>query len=321
VGHDGELWRAEGEILRAFVLYMALEGPATPTIASYFSLVQGHHFDDVGWYIAHGSQGRSPIPALEIGRLSRAIPHEVKRRDPITARDIAAWLAHKGPRGPESSMCKALVLAAHHLLARPGELVPKTQREQRDLLPKVGEVAAIKDREGRVSAASLMLRPLKKGIRGTPGASPDGKQTLFMPLSGRSVCAARELLTLKRDRLKEGASNGDYLFVSDQGIATTTTLSRLADDIAHCANLDKGSVSNHSFRIGGATDAVARGCSEAQLKALGRWDSDVAFVYARYDAASSRKFVGELGIALAEESELIERQYDSDDCIDTLDVP
>ena len=37
----------------------------------------------------------------------------------------------------------------------------------------------------------------------------------------------------------------------------------------------------HSFRIAGATALLAAGCSIEQIKAMGRWASDIAEIYAR----------------------------------------
>ena len=50
----------------------------------------------------------------------------------------------------------------------------------------------------------------------------------------------------------------------------------------------------HSFRIGGATALLASNCSIEQIKAMGRWSSDVAEVYAR----PTRRQLEELSIAL-----------------------
>ena len=47
------------------------------------------------------------------------------------------------------------------------------------------------------------------------------------------------------------------------------------------------SYNTHSFRIGGATVLCAASCSIEQIKAMGRWESDVAGIYMRNTATSA----------------------------------
>ena len=49
----------------------------------------------------------------------------------------------------------------------------------------------------------------------------------------------------------------------------------------HMGNLGGGHYTAYSLRIGGATDRKAVGASIQDVKASGRWDSDVADIYAR----------------------------------------
>jgi len=45
------------------------------------------------------------------------------------------------------------------------------------------------------------------------------------------------------------------------------------------ARVDAGSYNGHSFRIGAATTAAAKGLEDARIKTLGRWESTA---YLRY---------------------------------------
>ena len=47
----------------------------------------------------------------------------------------------------------------------------------------------------------------------------------------------------------------------------------------------------HTPRIVGATTLFAGGCTEAELKAKGRWSSDIAFIYARVFPKQERDLI------------------------------
>ena len=55
--------------------------------------------------------------------------------------------------------------------------------------------------------------------------------------------------------------------------------------------LDPKLYTMHSPRIVGATTLFAAGCTEAELKAKGRWSSDIAFIYARVCPQQERNLI------------------------------
>ena len=66
-----------------------------------------------------------------------------------------------------------------------------------------------------------------------------------------------------------------FFFVHQSGAPLTRReISNKLDNLLIQLNIDPRSYNTHSFRIGRATDMGLAGCSEAQIRALGRWESD-----------------------------------------------
>ena len=55
------------------------------------------------------------------------------------------------------------------------------------------------------------------------------------------------------------------------------------DRYASVNNIDRQSISTHSFRIGAATELHRNGAPDSFIKILGRWHSDIFLTYIRHD--------------------------------------
>ena len=77
-----------------------------------------------------------------------------------------------------------------------------------------------------------------------------------------------------------GSSEGPLFTFSDGRPLTRQQLSSTFQSILHSAGYT-GSYSGHSFRIGAATTAAARGVPDHLIKTLGRWSSDAYQIYSR----------------------------------------
>ena len=92
-------------------------------------------------------------------------------------------------------------------------------------------------------------------------------------------------------RLAEGAGPDDAFFVHEGREARTWDVERVAKEVAAFGGNPGESVGGHSFRAGGATEAARKGMTMLQLKLMGRWDSDIALIYARYSGEDGRELV------------------------------
>ena len=82
-----------------------------------------------------------------------------------------------------------------------------------------------------------------------------------------------------------GSSEGPLFTFSDGRPLTRQQLSSTVQSILHSAGYT-GSYSGHSFRIGAATTAAARGVPDHLIKTLGRWSSDAYHIYIRTPVSS-----------------------------------
>ena len=93
------------------------------------------------------------------------------------------------------------------------------------------------------------------------------------------ICALGNFLALR------GSSEGPLFTFSDGCPLTRQQLSSTVQSILHSAGYT-GSYSGHSFRIGAATTAAARGVPDHLIKTLGRWSSDAYQIYSRTPVSS-----------------------------------
>ena len=97
--------------------------------------------------------------------------------------------------------------------------------------------------------------------------------TLFMGRTGMEVCPVTAILpylVVRRARFASGP-----LFVNEKG----SPLSRIAlvtwlRSTLNKAGIDSSKFSGHSFRIGAASVAAARGVEDSTIQTLGRWKSE-----------------------------------------------
>ena len=137
--------------------------------------------------------------------------------------------------------------------------------------------------EGHLLAAELWMLPLKKG----PGA--DKVRVVLKHTPSGSVQAAWWLWLLfvidpvKVEDFEKTALFRNFSWEADGGRIISQTQFRTW---YHQQMKDAGfaawqAYNLHSFRIGGATALLAKRCPLELIKAMGRWASDVAEIYAR----------------------------------------
>ena len=93
------------------------------------------------------------------------------------------------------------------------------------------------------------------------------------------ICALGDFLAL------QGSSESPLFTFSEGRPLTRQQLSTIVQSILHSAGYT-GSNSGHSFRIGAATTAAARGVPVHLIKTLGRWSSDAYQIYIRTPVSS-----------------------------------
>ena len=102
---------------------------------------------------------------------------------------------------------------------------------------------------------------------------------------GRGVDSVCPIVALGSYLSRRGSTPGPLFLFSNSRPLTRQQLSSSVQAILHAAGYS-GSYSGHSFRIGAATTAAARGVPDHLIKTLGRWSSDAYQVYIRTPVSS-----------------------------------
>ena len=97
---------------------------------------------------------------------------------------------------------------------------------------------------------------------------------------GRGAGSVCPIMALGNYLSLRGSAPGPLFTYSDGRPLTRQQLSSSVQSILHAAGFS-GSYSGHSFRIGAATTAAARGVPDHLIRTLGRWSSDAYQIYIR----------------------------------------
>ena len=209
-------------------------------------------------------------------------------------------------RGQAWSKARSLSRADVSFLVRPGEGRPAEWVSFDELERAEAECGS----KHIVVAAKVMMRPCKKlryrGNKTVPVFLFDG--SILKPVT--------ELLRLFRvDRVPPEAYATTPLFRRASGKPYTTDYVReIVRFLMSSVGLPPLLYGGHSLRIGGASAALAANVSEAVIRAMGRWDSDVYELYLRGSMDSARR----MGSVIASTSyEDFEAMFDHEEFVRT----
>ena len=140
-------------------------------------------------------------------------------------------------------------------------------------------------RQHRLTCHSVCGAHSPKAIKDRP--VPSRCKHLFWGRSKQEICPVAALLSYMALR---GNAQGP-LFLYDDG--TSLSRNRLVREVQRAtteAGRDCTGFTGHSFRIGAATTAKARGLDDSTIKALGRWKSTAFESYIRIPGSSLAEF-------------------------------
>ena len=100
--------------------------------------------------------------------------------------------------------------------------------------------------------------------------------SLFVGRTQTSLCPVTAILAYMAVR---GTSPGPLFLLNDGTTLTRQKLVQMVQNTLQLAGIDPRGYSGHSFRIGAATTAAAKGIDADTIQTLGRWSSDT---YQRY---------------------------------------
>ncbi len=107
--------------------------------------------------------------------------------------------------------------------------------------------------------------------------------TIYIGRSNNSLCPISALLSYLTIR---GNLPGILFHFQDNTPLTKPKFTSKFRDLLRQAGLDNSSYAGHSFRIGAATTAAAKGIEDSLIQTLGRWKSSAYLAYIRIPPSS-----------------------------------
>ncbi len=117
---------------------------------------------------------------------------------------------------------------------------------------------------------------------------PEGEIVVIEPVQGgnQTLCPARRVWQWREERVAQGASAADLLFVSATGKSVGADYWTRAVRMVAAAAGVKGRFSSRSLRVGGATAMLRAGYTAEETRAVGGWKSDAYMTYLRGNAVA-----------------------------------
>ena len=208
---------------------------------------------------------------------ARKVASTCDTRLPITA-TILKELVNAIPKvtasSAEARLFKAMFVTAFFGFLRIGEMAPTTKKQ----VPSVIQFSDLHWQNDK-SQVVVTLRKFKHSVKRGPQNVVLRKETS----ANSDICPVRGIRKFLRVR---GPHRGP-LFILDGKPCLRRKFDRVLKDCVEFCRYDIKAYKGHSFRIGAATDAAARGFSDAQIRTLGRWNSDAFRRYIRLSSAPS----------------------------------
>ena len=101
---------------------------------------------------------------------------------------------------------------------------------------------------------------------------------LFLGRTSADLCPVESLLSYLVVR---GTKDGPLFIFKDGRPLTRQRLVSALRGVLQAAGVDQSKYSGHSFRIGAATTAAAKGMEDSIIKTLGRWNSVAYLQYVK----------------------------------------
>ena len=261
---------AREEVLCKFVAQLAEEGLKHRTIKCYMAGIRHLH-------IAEGLGDPFLPPLAKLHYVLRGVKRsqgEAGKRErlpitpPILRKIKAVWDNSTGD--PDLIMMWAACCLACFGFLRAGELtVPSDSAFDPSVHLSWGDLAV--DAPGNPTVLSVRLKasktdPFRKGI------------TLYIGRVSSDLCPVSAVLAYL---LSRGKSDGPLFRFKDGRPLTRQRFVAAVRDALRKAGVDAESYAGHSFRIGAATTAAARGLEDSTVQTLGRWKSLAYLEYIR----------------------------------------
>lgn len=248
-----------------FIAYMYNNKSAPSTIITYCSAIS---------YVHKLQSFPDPMESFCIKKLLTSVQKgsQTDTRLPITV-DVLIKLVHAVNyichSHYEKVLIKAMFLLAFHAMLRIGEMTQSYDKEGHAL--QVADVSF--EKTPSILGVSLTFRHFKHYNGKDPIViyiKTQGKNSIMCP-----VTALYDFMVVRGNK-----AGPLFTYPDAKGICRSYFTQKLQSALAH-SNLPCGRFRGHSFRIGGATAAAQAGVPDAQIRRMGRWQSDAYMRYIR----------------------------------------
>lgn len=263
---------AQEDVLCKFVAQLATEGLRHRTIKSYMAGIRHLHIGEGLGDPFLPSWAKLHYVLRGVKRSQGAAGLEKRERLPITPpilRKIrSVWDGRAGEH--DIVMLWAACCLAFFGFLRAGELtIPSDSAYDPSTHLSWGDLAV--DAPENPTVLSVLLKasktdPFRKGI------------TLYIGQVPSDLCPVSAMLAYL---LLRGRRNGPLFVFGDGRPLTRQRFVSAVRDALRQAGVDAGRYAGHSFRIGAATTAAARGLEDSTIQTLGRWKSLAYLEYIR----------------------------------------
>lgn len=247
-----------------FIARLSLQNKAPSTIAAYVSAISN-------WHKSH----RLPDPSEDY-MVKKALKggsrehNNADLREPITIDLLTKLVAALKPvcdSHYEQVMFKCAYLLAFFGLFRIGEFAADTKYKAQKTVIRLEDVAI------QGNTLKITIRFSKTDQKGLAnGITLKGQVgSLICP-----VQAAKEFLAIR------GTKNGAFFMHYNGTYLSRYQFNSVLASTLKFADPSKPNVKAHSFRIGGATNAMSKGIPYSKIQEMGRWHSHAAKRYIRH---------------------------------------
>ncbi|CAH3194200.1 unnamed protein product, partial [Porites evermanni] len=266
LGYQGPVFPLSINTLALFIAFLAEQKYAASTVLTYISAVSYPHRlasltdPTKADMIQIALRGYSKLnPSFDV-RLPISLP---------ILENIIAASDHTQSALYYRKMTQAMYAFAFFAALRVGELTYRTHQSQRNLI-LLNQITFMETREGSISAIKLTLRNYKH--------SDTSKPVDIFLYREHPVCPVSLLLAYLN--LRGNFPGPLFCWPDASPISRSFFTSALTAALNFC-NLDVSKYKSHSFRIGAASWAAAKGFSDAQIRSFGRWNSNAFLRYIR----------------------------------------
>ena len=260
-------------LLCAFVSYLADQKLKHGTIKVYLSAVRNLQiasgrtdpFAGVAWpRLDQVMRGIKRVEAEKGGDKRQRLPISPL----ILTKLKEAWSPHKDEY--DTKMIWAASCLCFFAFLRAGEMtVPSDEEYDPSVHLSVQDIAVDDSKHPsvlRITIKQSKTDPFRKGV------------DLFVGKTGSSLCPVAAMLSYLCAR---GMAEGPLFKFADGRVLTRQHFVSAVREGLEKAGIDSSKYSGHSFRIGAATTAAARGIEDCVIKTLGRWESVAYLQYVK----------------------------------------